>query len=272
MLNKLLFPFVWLMKKSKNLSAVSCRLIQLTGKSKYPIHPKHLINNNDLWYQNEIKKNDIVLDLGCGNGMHSIKIAKTCKEIIAIDSDIRQLEIGEYLSKEQNINNIKFIQNNLENKLPFNNNYFDKILCLDVLEHLYNREMCLLEIKRVLKPNGIVFISVPNKNTSWKKLQRKMGLNYFSDPDHKIEYSLQEIQQQLTNMGFKIVKLEGIVLDTPMSGFIDLIGGFSLNLYKKISIWKRNSVKNSIKESIGFRIKIKKYIFASVPNGLKCKA
>ncbi len=258
-MHKPLYPFVWLLKKSKYLSALSCRVTKLLGKSKYAIHPKHLIKCQNLWYQNEIKKNDMVLDLGCGNGQHSIKIAKECKRIIALDHNIKQLIIAKNTAKDLDIKNIEFLSYNLEKKLPFNNNYFDKILCLDILEHLNNQKNCLLEIKRILKPRGLVFFAVPNKNTSWKKLQRKMGINYFSDPDHKIEYSLPEIQQLLTKMGFKILSISGIVLDIPMSGFIDLIGGFSLDLYKKISIWKKNMVKNSMKESIGFRIKVKKY-------------
>lgn len=256
---KLLYPFIWLLKKSKYLSAISCRLTKLTGKSKYAIHPKHLVECQKLWYQNEIKKNDVVLDLGCGNSIHSIKIAKTCKEIIAVDYDINQLNIGQSLSKEKNINNIKFIQNNLENKLPFKNYCFDKVLCLDVLEHLSNRDRCLKEIRRILKPNGIVFISVPNKNTSWKKLQRKVGLDYFSDPDHKIEYSLKEIERQLKHAKFKILSIEGIVFDSPWTGFIDLVGGFSLNLYQRFNNLKKNMINNNLKESIGFRFRIMKH-------------
>lgn len=258
MLN-LLFPIVWFLKKSKQLSALSCRLAQWTGKSKYKIHPKHLIKTEEPNYIRIIRGSDIVLDLGCGNGLHSIKFTEYCKKIICIDYNKEQLNIGKNISRDQKIRNIYFYTINLESHLSFKTNYFDKILCLDVLEHLNNREQMLCEIYRILKPNGIVFLTVPNKNTSWKKIQRLAGINSFSDPDHKIEYSMPEIKSILTKVGFQIKKIDPIVLDTPWVGFIDLIGGFSLTLYSNLILWKKNKVKNNIIESIGFNLVLKKH-------------
>lgn len=249
------YPIIWILKKSKYLSALSCRLVKLTGKSQYAIHPKHLINQKGLWYQNEIGKNDIVLDIGCGNGIQTVAIASHCQYIIGIDNNSYQLNIGVSMAKNKHIKNIFFKKIHILGQLPFKKYYFDKILCLDVLEHLNNRDLFLLEIKRVLKPNGIVFISVPNKNTSWKKLQRKYGLNSFSDPDHKIEYSAAEIARELNSAGFRIISIKPIVFDTPWTGFIDLAGAFSLRLYDHLDRWKRSRVKYCMKESIGFRIK-----------------
>lgn len=256
MLYKLLFPFVWLLKKSKNLSALSCRLTQLTGKSKYPIHPKHLIRIEKPWYLRDVKISDIVLDLGCGNGQHSLKVAEKCRKVIGIDCNNLQLEIANKTANDRKIKNTRFVNYSLEKGLVFKDNSFDKVLCLDVLEHLNNRKQFLLEVKRVLRPKGIAFIAAPNKNTSWKQLQNKVSLNFYSDPDHKIEYSLTEIKKVLFQVSFKILDLKPIVYDTPWAGFIDLIGGFSLRLYKRLSQWKKNKIKNSLKESIGFRIRM----------------
>lgn len=256
----LLYPFVWLLKKSKNLSATSCRLVQLTGKSKYSIHPKHLVKIEEPWYLREIKEDDVVLDLGCGNGQHSLKTASKAKKVIGVDYNSLQLEIAKKQAKDKKIKNASFLKYNLEKKLPFDNYSFDKILCLDVLEHLNKRKQFLLEIKRVLKSKGIAFIAVPNKNTSWKKLQKKVGLNFYSDPDHKIEYSLSEIKKLLALSGFEMLSIQPIVYDTCWAGFIDLIGGFSLGLYKRLSLWKKNKLKNNPYQSIGFRIKVRNFI------------
>ena len=159
------FIFIRLLKKSRNLSSLSCRLTQLAGKSKYPIHPKHLIKIEKPWYLENIKADDIVLDLGCGNGQHSLKAAKRCKKVVGVDYNQRQLKIAQKSAKDKKIKNIEFLKLDLEKKLAFKKNIFDKILCLDILEHLKKRKQFLSEIKRVLKPGGIVFISVPNKNT-----------------------------------------------------------------------------------------------------------
>ncbi len=254
--DKIFLPIIWLFKKSKNFSALSCRLTQLTGKSKYPLHPKHLVNIEEPWYLADIKANDLVLDLGCGNGQHSLRLAGKAGKIIAVDYNQIQLNIARKLTKEHKIKHIKFIKLDLEKKLGFKNNFFDKILCLDVLEHLYKREQFLKEVKRVLKPKGLIFVSVPNKNTSWKKLQRKVGLNSFADPDHKIEYTLQEVEKILSQLGFKILDIKPIVYDTSLAGFIDLIGGISLKWYKKFILWKKNKLEGNLNESTGFRIKM----------------
>ena len=142
----LLFPFVWLLKKSRNLSALACRLTKLTGKSKYSIHPKHLIvlRGKNEWYLRDVKKKDVVLDLGCGNGQHSFKVAKKCKRIVGVDYNELQLKIAKKTAKDNKIRNIEFCRLDLEKKLPFENSSFDKILALDILEHLNKRKQFLL--------------------------------------------------------------------------------------------------------------------------------
>lgn len=249
---------VKLLKGSRNLSALACHLTKLTGKSKYSLHPKHLINLEEPWYLRDINKKEFVLDLGCGNGQQTIVVAKECKKVIGIDNNLTNLAIAKQLVKDKKIKNAEFIKTDLEKKLFFKNESFDKILALDVLEHLRKRKQFLKEIKRVLKPEGLIYLSVPNKNTSWKKRQKKVGLNYYTDPDHKIEYSLSGIRKILLQTGFQILSIKPIVLDTPWLGFIDLVGGFSLSFYKKLSLWKKKKVKNDLQESIGFRIIVSK--------------
>ena len=255
---KLLFPLVWLIKKSKVFSAVSMRLTQLTGKSKYKIHPKHLIKIEPPWYLADINQQDVVLDIGCHNGQHTLKTAVKCKKIIGLDYDQKQLFIAKNSAKDKNIKNIVFQRFNLEQKLKFKDQSFDKILCLDVLEHIIKRKQLLAEIRRLLKPRGLAFIAIPNVNTSWKQLQKKVGLNYYSDPDHKIEYTLEEIKKVIQQAGFKIISLKPITYDSPWIGFIDLLGGLSLRLYAKIALFKKSKAEKNINESTGFRIIIKK--------------
>ena len=125
---KLLLPFIWLIKKSKALSALSMRLTKLTGKSKYPIHPKHLIKIEPPWYLSKIKKSDLVSDLGCHNGQHTLKTAKSCQRITGLDKDLDQLKIAKASAVDNNISNAIFKQHNLEKKLPLKSNSFDKTL------------------------------------------------------------------------------------------------------------------------------------------------
>lgn len=250
----LLYPLIWLIKKSRILSAVSMRLVKLTGKSRYTIHPKHLINIESPWYLSRIKSSDTVLDLGCNNGQQTLKIAGKCKKIIGLDFDQKQLVIARALAQDKKIRNARFKFQDLEKKLNFKPNSFDKIIFLDVLEHIVKRRQILKEIKRVLRPNGLVFLAVPNIETSWKKLQALVGLNYYADPDHKVEYTETEIRQVLNQAGYAINSLKPVTYDTPWVGLIDLLGGISLRLYAFIAKIKKSLVRDNLKESTGFRI------------------
>ena len=178
--------FVIGLQKLRYLSVISMRLTVLTGKSKYPIHPKHLAKRNP-WYLKYLSRNDIVLDMGCGPGQHSINISSKVKKVIAFDISNQLLKIAKDRVKESKLTNIEFNQVDAEKKLSFKDNNFSAILCLDVLEHLNNESLTMQEIKRVLKPKGQLFLSLPNRETSWEKLQKSVGLFYYSDYDHKRE-------------------------------------------------------------------------------------
>ena len=62
-----------------------------------------------------LNKEDTVLDLGCGNGIITIPIAKEVKSVTAVDLSDKMLEILNKKAKEENINNIKNAGNNISN-------------------------------------------------------------------------------------------------------------------------------------------------------------
>jgi SAM-dependent methyltransferase len=111
----------------------------------------------------------VILDVGAGLG----DFIKYCPNGYAVDPD--PLNIQEMLKK--NIR-AKLLINS---KIDFENSFFDSIIMDNVLEHISNPGDLLLEIKRVLKPDGIFLIGVPGKK------------GFETAPDHKIfydEYSL----------------------------------------------------------------------------------
>ena len=251
---KLLKKLIIILIKQLDLgSAVAVRLTKLTGKSKVPIHPKHFVTQEP-WFTKYLDENDIVLDLGAGNGQNAIKAAKFCKKVIAVEIDQDLVKIAKTQIAQKRIRNIIFKFMNLEEKMQFKDNSFDKVLFLDVLEHLRNRDQIMTEIRRVLKPRGLLLLGVPNSQTSWKKFQRAAGVCSFSDPDHKIEFSQTTIQNILDKYKFIIVEFNFGKFDIPFRGIVDILGAFSITFYKKVIEWRTKKTNEYPQEAAGFEI------------------
>ncbi len=138
-----------------------------TKDTRYNVDTILKKNNIEVYFDNEVKKiinkDDLILDYGCGPGTFSIKLSKlTNKNVHSVDISKQFLEECEKSKKKYNSDNIK-TQLIEGNKLPFNNDYFDKVLLFDVIHHLEEPEIALREIYRVLKKNGKIIIYEPNK-------------------------------------------------------------------------------------------------------------
>jgi ubiquinone/menaquinone biosynthesis C-methylase UbiE len=97
------------------------------------------------------------LDIGFSNGKLTIKFARRidAKEIYGIDINKSNL-------KKAKRRGVKVIYADANGKLPFPSNFFDLVLCNQVAEHLLNPDNLFKEIHRILKTNGVAYISVPN--------------------------------------------------------------------------------------------------------------
>ena len=103
-----------------------------------------------------IKKNDKVLDIGAGTGKYSIYFYNEGYDVTAVELVKHNLRV-----LQKNEPNIKAYQGNAIN-LKFKDNSFDIILLFGPMYHLISFEdklKALNEAKRVLKPNGKIFIS-----------------------------------------------------------------------------------------------------------------
>ena len=234
---------------------LSVKLVKLTGKSPYEIHPKHLVENQShRWYLQYLDPQDTVLDVGCGNAMHTLACAAKCRKVYGFDHDLKQLQIGREKAWREGVNNIHLSEGNAEKQWAFPDGYFDKVLLLDILEHLNRCDLALREARRVLRNEGRLILSVPNRETSWKRLRKSVGLFAYADEDHKVEYTQREIEQELAHNGWACERVELVVYDTPWAGAIDLIGGMSLAWYRRLQGWKRGMALKRPKERTGFRI------------------
>lgn len=92
-----------------------------------------------------------VLDIGCGRGGYSLEFFKESADVTSLD-----------ITREnfQNIHGAKFVMADAS-KLPFKSMSFDMVFCSSIIEHLKEPKKLLVEIKRVLKKDGICYLSFP---------------------------------------------------------------------------------------------------------------
>lgn len=102
----------------------------------------------------DIENGHRVLDFGCGMGFFTIEMAKISKEAIGIDINpyIAEISIPADLKGR-----LQYIQVTGE-KLPFPDNYFDRVLASEILPMIPDPSYFLKEIRRVLKPGGRLVI------------------------------------------------------------------------------------------------------------------
>ena len=111
-------------------------------------------------------KTSKILDIGTGSGVIAHEIGKISKDVYSVDV------IDERVIK----NNFMFKKIKNE-KLPFKNNEFDIVISNHVMAHVKNDELHLKEIKRLLKDDGVAYLSMLNR--LWP-LEPNFGLLFLS--------------------------------------------------------------------------------------------
>ena len=108
-----------------------------------------------------LPQNVEILDLGGGPGRYSIELAKMGHTLHLADLSQRNLDVAKERIAQLGVDNIKsVIQVNAINLSVYANESFDAVLLLGPLYHLTDeseRLACIKEVKRVLKPQGVVF-------------------------------------------------------------------------------------------------------------------
>jgi len=113
---------------------------------------------DDLVKELDVKKGDLILDAGSGTGNLSIKLEKLGAKVIALDNNSEAIKRHKYKNPDAEI-----ISHDLNEPLPFEDNYFDKIVCNNVLYIISKdkRINLLNELFRVLRQNGILVMANP---------------------------------------------------------------------------------------------------------------
>ena len=101
-----------------------------------------------------------VLEIGCAKGFLIQELQKRGIEAYGVD-------ISEYALSQANPGIKPFLKRCQvpEERIPYPDGFFDLVISLETVEHLHHPEMAIIEISRLLKPKGFVFITTPSPGT-----------------------------------------------------------------------------------------------------------
>ncbi len=187
----------------------------------------HLLEENKY---NEIKleklrrffpKNQKVLDYGCGDGTVTEILSK---ENTAIGVDISKMAIEICRKKGLDCRQI-----DVGKKLDFAGNYFDRIFCLETIEHVFDTEALLKEFRRLLKKNGTLIVTTPNVAQISNRIRflfdKKMHyVETKIEAGHMRFFTKSSLEKLLKENGFEVKKTVANYVYFPLIGPVSFLG------------------------------------------------
>jgi 2-polyprenyl-3-methyl-5-hydroxy-6-metoxy-1,4-benzoquinol methylase len=166
------------------------------------------------------------LDAGCGSGTLSRLLSNEGCDVLGVDAAEEMVAMAHRLSSEaESPGRLRFECIRTIAQLPLPDESIDGVLCSSVLEYVSDPSECLQEFARVLRPGGVLVVSVPNRHSLIRKLrsraysvgkllrQRWFELVAYSRND----YSVASFNDLLRSTGF--VAQQVISFDNPFIHF-----------------------------------------------------
>lgn len=132
-----------------------------------------------------------VLDLGCGTGVVLRELSNW--------ADPTGLDMSEKALRYSQSRDIRRLVKGDGEKLPFRDGSFDAVIGLDIYEHIQHDEDAFAETFRVLRPGGVVVLSVPAFRSLWGP--HDVALH------HHRRYRASEVRKRLRDAGLEPVRV-----------------------------------------------------------------
>lgn len=177
----------------------------------------NIINNLDI-------KRQKILDIGCFDGTLLSMIKNRNNQFYGIDANdyaVRQ-------TRKKGIRVKQFFFDDVT-KIPFADKFFDLVTAGEIIEHIYDTDFFLEELKRMLIPDGYLLISTPNIASLGRRILLLLGINpiieispnEIDSPGHIRYFTFKTMRWLLEKHGFKILMTRSDVLNLTSNGSIN---------------------------------------------------
>lgn len=211
---------------------------------------------------NRYKQNGLLLDIGCGDGKFLKLFSDYNWQTFGVEtsdsaSRITGFKVKEKFEASDEKQKALVYNNSLEN-IKFPNSFFDVVTLWHVLEHVSYPVNFLKNVSRILKDDGILFISIPNGGSQAFKFFKSKWF-HFDVPRHLFFYNKDSIKKLLNSVGVEIIKTNYFSIEynifSWMQSFLNLLFT-EHNLFYKIVKRGKKREEVSFKHYIEFFLNI----------------
>ncbi len=163
------------------------------------------------WILSQLKEKSTVLDIGCGGGFLTNKLAKAGHQVTGVDLSFPSLEIAK---KQDATASVAYYEADAYS-LPFEENEFDAVCAMDLLEHVKEPWRVIEEAARVLRPGGLFFFHTFNR-TALSYIVAIKGVEWFvrNVPQamhlHRYFIKPKELNRYCSEVGLVVKQLRGL--------------------------------------------------------------
>jgi 2-polyprenyl-6-hydroxyphenyl methylase/3-demethylubiquinone-9 3-methyltransferase len=157
-----------------------------------------------------------VLDVGCGDGRLVGELAQAGVCVTGADPSRIAIERARAA-----VPSVPFEQIGAAGRLPFDDGRFDKVTCVHVLQHVDDTQQLMSEMRRVLRPGGLLVVAVPNNGRVYRTVMAAAAFERGHDPLQPIVrfYSDRSLAALLDAFGFEQIDVQergGVPLVRPL--------------------------------------------------------
>ena len=152
------------------------------------------------------------LDIGCGGGLISEPMCRLGAEVTGVDASLKNIEVAKLHAKK---NNLKINYLNTSPEKMTENQKFDVILNLEIVEHVEDVDLYFKSCAKLLKKNGLMFTATLNR-TFISFIKAIIGAEYIlrwlpiGTHDWNKFLKPGEIKEKINNLNFSIIEVRGL--------------------------------------------------------------